>query len=507
MASVSTSAQLRTAIQNASSSDPTINVATGSYSSITTLAKLVCYPPEPAVPYSAYNIIGTTPRTSTIINDTRIYQKNIDGPYAPTSVKDLTLQYNSTSNNTAILNATTGTYTLDNLLITGQHSGWAGNGGVYMALTTSDGTNPISANLTLANSTVSVTNQTGNAAFLQSWNNSGMVTLTSNQFNESGLNAGSFHFATMYPGGDTSAGVKGMYKASNNTFTGSGTVKTRGNRLETVEAMIYGNTFSNGAYLDLYGNLLSVTIDNNGGLGAGNIFNTIYGGCGLKFNRTSSSGATLVTLDPDTGGTILVAENTFTGYGLAVVNNNSTSQLVTLVGANNMIKTGNLSTQTFGRLVAGGSVNNTINVSGATNDWINSNSGNDTILSGAGNDYVIGGLGNDSISSGIGNDTILYYETTEGQDIITDFVSGSDCLAFRGNNSGGSTFFNFTPGTSLTAGTNFITSGPPPTSGPTFIYTGGVLSYDADGNGGGAAVNIATLTGSPTLLVSDIKFF
>jgi hypothetical protein len=511
MANVSTSAQLRTAIQNASSSDSTINVAAGSYSTITTLAKLPSYLPEPAVPYNGYNIIGATPRENTVINDTRIYQQNIDGPYAPSTVKDLTLKYNSTSTNkTAILRANTGSYTLDNLAITGLHAGWAGNGGVYMSLAVSDGTNPINANLTLSNSTVSVTGQNGNAAFLQSWNNTGMVKLDNNQFNEAGLNSGSFHFATMYPGGDTSAGPLGMYDISDNTFTGSGANKTRGNRLETVEAMVYGNTFSNGAFLDLYGDVTNVSIDNNNGESAGNTFNTLYGGCGLKFNRTSNSGAILKTIDPDTSANIMVAGNTFTGYGLAVINNNTTTTaLVSVSGSTtNSVKTGALSTQVFDQLVAGGSTNNTIQRTGPSRDWINAGAGNDTIRAGAGNDYIIGGLGNDYIESGTGMDTIIYYETNEGQDTYTDFTSGTDCLAFRGNTSGGSTFFNFAPGTSLTPGSNFITSGTPGTAGPTFIFIGNVLSYDADGSGGGAAVNIATFNGTSTgLVASDIKFF
>ena len=510
MASVSTSAQLRTAIQNASSSDPTINVASGTYSSVTTLAKLPSYPAQPALPYNGYSIIGTTPSASTVINDTRIYQQNIDGPYAPSTVKDLTLQYNSASTNkTAILRANTGTYTLDNLAITGQHAGWAGNGGVYMSLTVSDGTNPINASLTLTNSTVSLTGQNGNAAFLQSWNNTGMVVLDNNEFNEAGLNSGSFHFATMYPGGDTTDGPLGMYKVSDNTFTGSGANKTRGNRLETVEAMVYGNTFDNGAFLDLYGDVTAVSIDNNSGASTGNTFNTLYGGCGIKFNRTSSSGAILKTLDVDTSSNIMVTGNTFTGYGLAVVNNNtSTVGLVSLNTGTNDVKTGALTTQMFDKLVAGGSTNNTITSPGTGRDWVNAGAGNDTINSGAGNDYIIGGSGNDSIASGTGMDTILYYETTEGQDIFTDFVSGTDCLAFRGNTSGGSTFFNFAPGATLTSGSNFITSGTPGTAGPTFIYIGNVLSYDADGSGSGAAVNIATFNGTSTgLVASDIKFF
>jgi hypothetical protein len=37
-----------------------------------------------------------------------------------------------------------------------------------------------------------------------------------------------------------------------------------------------------------------------------------------------------------------------------------------------------------------------------------------------------------------------------------------------------------------------------------FIYNAGVLSFDADGNGAGAAVTLATLTGAPTLTAEDI---
>jgi hypothetical protein len=501
---VSTSIQLRTAIQNVTSLDPLINVADGDYTTITTLAKLPSYLPAPAVPFiNGYTIDGAS-RIGTVINDTRIYQQNIDGPYAPSTVKDLTLKYNSLSNNTAILRATSGSYTLDNLLITGQHSGWAGNGGVYMSLTVSDGTNPIDADLTLSDSTISVTGQTGNAAFLQSWNNTGTVKLDNNNFSESGLNAGSFHFATMYPGGDTTAGSLGMYEVLNNTFTGSGANKTRGNRLETVDAMVSGNTFQNGAFLDLYGDLTSVEIDN------GNTFNTLYGGCGIKFNRLSSSGAVLKTAElvDDVLSTIMVTGNTFTGYGMATVNNNtSTTQSASFFGTN-YVTTGSLSTKTFDRFTAGGSVNNSITTTGmSTRDWINAGAGDDSINSNGGDDYIIGGIGNDTITSGSGNDTILYYETTEGSDTITDFFTAVDCLAFRGNTSGGSTFFDFAPGASLTPGSNFITSGSPGTTGATFIYIGGVLSYDADGSGGGAAVNIATFTSSPNLVASDIKFF
>ena len=515
---VSTSTQLRTAIQNVTSLDPLINVADGNYTTITTLAKLPSYLPAPAVPFiNGYTIDGAS-QSGTVIDDTRIYQQNIDGPYAPSTVKDLTLKYNSLSNNTAILRATSGSYTLDNLLITGQHSGWAGNGGVYMSLTQSIATvDPISgkpsginADLTLKNSTIAVSGQVGNSAFLQSWNNEGNVTLDNNNFNEAGLNSGSFHFATMYSGGATTDGTLGNYEISNNNFSGSGVNKSRGNRLETVDAMFYGNTFNNGSFLDLYGDVSAVTIDDNGVLNGGNTFNTIYGGTGIKFNKTSSSGASFIT-NNGSGSALMISGNNFTGYGLAITNNNtinSGSAGLIMVMGDNTVTAGTLATKTFDRFQVAGSLNNTINATGGSRDWINAGAGNDGITAGGGDDYIIGGLGNDNIFAGTGNDTILYYETTEGQDTFNDFTSGADCLAFRGNTSGGSTFFDFAPGATLTNGSNFITSGSPMTAGPTFIFIGNVLSYDADGSGGGAAVNIATFNGTSTAIAAtDIKFF
>ena len=179
-----------------------------------------------------------------------------------------------------------------------------------------------------------------------------------------------------------------------------------------------------------------------------------------------------------------------------------------MVMGDNMVTAGTLATKTFDRFQVAGSLNNTINATGSARDWINAGAGNDGITAGGGDDYIIGGLGNDNISTGTGNDTILYYETTEGQDTFNDFTSGADCLAFRGNTSGGSTFFDFAPGATLTNGSNFITSGSPMTAGPTFIFIGNVLSYDADGSGGGAAVNIATFNGTSTAIAAtDIKFF
>jgi hypothetical protein len=501
---VSSSAALRTAIQNITNVGPIVPAA-GSYS-VTTLAKTPSNVLEPSVPLiNTYTIQGFS-RTGTIINNTRIYQSNIDGAFGPRTVDNLTLQYNSsTSNNTAILNATTGSYTLNRLNIQGQHGGWAGNGGVYMALTTSNGNTPINTNLILQRSTISVTGQTGNASFLQSWNNTGTVQIggagSGNTFNESGYNRGSFHFASMYPGG-TQGTKRGTYTVRDNTFNGSGTTRDNSNRLENVNATLQGNTFNNGSYLDLAGSLSNTSLFNN-------TFNTISGGQAIRFTqKVTSSGAILDTTGLVLNGTV------FNGYGLPIVNNDAAIATpsvvkVTSVGANN-IYLPNLGTFSPDVFYAGGRFADTITDTDGTPDWINGGAGDDSIDGGDGDDWIIGGAGNDTITTGINSmDTVLYYDPSEGNDTITDFSDAAsmapDMLAFRS-----STFGGLTSGTFID-GTNFI-SDPAPvagTNGPTFLYNSlsGQLTYDANGSDPGGTSLIATLSGAPTLAVGDFKFF
>jgi len=508
MANVSTSAQLRTAIQKATAADPMINVAAGTYSSVTTLAKLPSYIAQPAVPYSGYTVMGAS-KTTTTINDTRIYQENIDGAYAPTSVSDLKLYYSSAiTNNTAILRATKGTYTLDSLDITGQHAGWTGNGGVYMALTVSDGNNPINASLTLTNSTISVTGQVGTASFLQSWNNIGNVTVgdsgAGNTFYESGYNRGSFHFASMYPNG-VQGTKRGTYSVTNNTFIGDGTTRVNSNRLENVDAVLQNNTFKSGSYLDLAGTLDKTTI-------GANTFETIAGGPGIRFTQKSSSLALLNT----TG--LTLTGNTFSGYGLPIVNNDSsinTSSVVKVTGSFNMIYAGpmggpnTLGPKTIDNFCAGGRFADTLTGTSSP-DWLSGGGGDDSIDGGDGADWIIGGAGNDTITTGLKADTVFYYDPSEGSDTITDFTTGggstnNDKLAFMSSAFGGitsSTFVN---------GSNFISGSSPsaPNAVPTFLYdtSNGQLIYDSNGSAAGGTSLIATLNSIPALTTSSFSFF
>lgn len=96
------------------------------------------------------------------------------------------------------------------------------------------------------------------------------------------------------------------------------------------------------------------------------------------------------------------------------------------LGGNDIITTG------AGKdTINAGTGNDTI-TSGAGNDSINGGSGNDTIAAEAGADIITGGSGNDSIALGVDSDmdTVIFGAAAggNGNDIITNFISGTDKL-------------------------------------------------------------------------------
>jgi Ca2+-binding RTX toxin-like protein len=129
---------------------------------------------------------------------------------------------------------------------------------------------------------------------------------------------------------------------------------------------------------------------------------------------------------------------------------------------------------------------------------------------GAGNDILVGGAGNDNLTGGVGSDTFLFNiaaNTLINKDTITDFVSGTDTLQFNH-----SIFTSLAVGTGTTLAANQFVSSTTATSATTstthLIYNSisGVLYYDADATGSGAAVQIALIGTAthPALVYTDI---
>jgi Ca2+-binding RTX toxin-like protein len=140
-----------------------------------------------------------------------------------------------------------------------------------------------------------------------------------------------------------------------------------------------------------------------------------------------------------------------------------------------------------------------IGVGNALGNAITGGAGYDQLNGLDGNDFITGGSGADLLQGGTGADQFRYTGGETGLDRIIDFTGGSDKIALS------------TIGFTHTATVAFVSSGAPvaTTSNSTFLYNvnNGIVSYDADGTGAGAAVQIAQLNAGLTLSAGDFIFY
>jgi len=505
---VSNSTELRTAIQAAKGTsftpgadgDPIIELTgIGSFSSAITLGKRSSTNPAP-FPYTGYTVqgAGSSAATSATLQDTRIFQQNIDSAFLPGTVQNLTLNYSSSSNGNALLSITSTaarTLTIKNVDFTGTTTGWNGNGNLYMSLRSFNDTiaGRLNTTFTLDTVKVSITGQnngfttsptTGGSAFFHNWNNIGVVTIKDSVFDEGGFRS-SFNFYNFSaPASATAAPVNLI---SGNTFkrTTNANVRGEGNLLGNVNATLTSNTFQDGAYVDLYGNMSGITFagQESGGPTTPNIFATISGGYGIRITETPTGG-----IAARSGSPVFTGQNKFTGSGVALkyVNSaayNSGSPTTTSAILTSASPTApfdvehNGVSRTYRRLVASGQANDnlllTTGAANAVNSWISADDGNDTIASGGGNDCLLGGSGNDFLSGnngtdildggldndtlvgGNGNDTLtggsgadrFDYSNNQNSDVITDFSrTENDQMSLAGP-----AFLSTTSGSTLNA--------------------------------------------------------
>lgn len=124
--------------------------------------------------------------------------------------------------------------------------------------------------------------------------------------------------------------------------------------------------------------------------------------------------------------------------------------------------------------------------------------GDDSLQGGLGADTLEGGLGADWLDGGDGADAFRFGNPRQGGDVIVDFLSGVDRIelgqGFKGIGAPG-----------VLDASHFATGGPSAAVAQ-ILYDAAtsVLSFDADGTGGKAAVVIATLDGAPALAASDV---
>jgi Ca2+-binding RTX toxin-like protein len=171
-----------------------------------------------------------------------------------------------------------------------------------------------------------------------------------------------------------------------------------------------------------------------------------------------------------------------------------------------------------------GTANNDTLVGGAGNDTINGLAGADLLQGLGGNDSIVGGTGwdtlqggdggdwlhaggwSDTMTGGAGADSFVWTEAGNGnRDTVTDFASGTDELLFE---NGTLTAMGAT-GAWAAGDARFwaaagATAGHDADDRLVYNTSTGNLYYDADGSGAGAAQWVATITGAPGVVATDI---
>ena len=154
--------------------------------------------------------------------------------------------------------------------------------------------------------------------------------------------------------------------------------------------------------------------------------------------------------------------------------------------------------------LAGGAGRDTLIGKGGT-DTLHGDGGSDTLTGGSGDDILNGGAGRDTLNGGAGADTFVFDAApiSTRADAINGFVASQDTIALDAELFTAIT----TPAGSTLAVGEFRAnpSGLARDANDHILYntTNGSLFYDADGNGAGVAVKIATLTDAPDLAADD----
>lgn len=141
---------------------------------------------------------------------------------------------------------------------------------------------------------------------------------------------------------------------------------------------------------------------------------------------------------------------------------------------------------------------------GEDSDRLFGSAGADRLVGGSGQDRLDGGLGIDRLTGGADSDAFVLARLAADRDTIADVQRGTDDLEVAAAVFGG----GLSAGFSLQSSQLVVTGGAGTASVAgqgTFLFntTNGVLRWDADGRGGAAAVQVATLAGVPSLKTDD----
>ncbi len=176
------------------------------------------------------------------------------------------------------------------------------------------------------------------------------------------------------------------------------------------------------------------------------------------------------------------------------------------ITTNQIISSGVRGTDNFSevesiRIDAGNSAN-TLDASAANiRVVLEGGGGVDTLTGGSANDDLLGEVGNDLLTGGGGADRFIFTAINHRFDTITDFAPNQDSIVVSAAAFGG----GLTPG--VLSANQFVLGTSAGDADDRFIYNtnNGNLLYDADGNGSGNSLLLATLQGTPTIDNEDIS--
>ncbi|AUW57637.1 hypothetical protein C1T17_05500 [Sphingobium sp. SCG-1] len=257
----------------------------------------------------------------------------------------------------------------------------------------------------------------------------------------------------------------------------------------TLDKFVENATALGTANVNLTGNSAANVLTGNAGdnvLDGGGSADRMIGGAGDDTYYVSTSGDMVV--ENAGGGNDLVIASA--GYTMA-----DNVERLLLAGTTGM-GTGNALDN---EMTGNASANKLFGMSG--NDILLGLGGNDTIEGGEGADWIYGGAGSDKLTGGAGHDYFVFNTPASSgdKDKIADFSVNNDSLVFDN-----AVFSALGADGHLNDG-YFAVGKAAMTADQHLIYNSstGVLSYDADGSGSGAAVQIATLSSGLNLTAHD----
>jgi Ca2+-binding RTX toxin-like protein len=255
-----------------------------------------------------------------------------------------------------------------------------------------------------------------------------------------------------------------------------------------------------------FGSSLNITGAADGDLlQGGAVADTLDGGAGVDTLQGRDGDDTYVTTAGDVV-TELVGEgvDTVQTAGNGALGDNLEN--LTLTGAANSTGTGNgldnrINGNVGDNLLSGAGGKDTLNgFAGA--DTLNGGNSKDRLNGGGGQDVLNGGAKSDRLEGGADADRFRFDTTphsTQNSDQVVDFVVADDTVELENS--------VFTAlGAGVLPGSQFVI-GPAAADGNDFIIydsVAGALFYDADGNGGGAAIRFATI--DPGLAMTRFDF-